>query len=74
VTLERTLADASTKDGGADAATLAWVVSEIRVGPAAVLPAGVSASELEAFRAKLEIDLRRIAFPDAPLPRPRNRR
>jgi Nucleotidyl transferase AbiEii toxin, Type IV TA system len=63
VTLEQTLSDAALKDGGADAATLAWVVSEIRVGPAAVLPAGVSPMELEGFRSRLESGLRRLAYP-----------
>ncbi len=65
IDLDSALSDAAKKDGGADAATLAWVVSQIRVGPDAVLPAGVTGAELESFRAELEKDLRRIAYPVA---------
>ena len=65
------MAGALAKDGGADPATLAWVVGQIRIGPAAVLPGGISGdelesfrAELESFRAELELRLRRMAFPE----------
>jgi hypothetical protein len=57
------LQDASRKDAAADPATLAWILSEIRVGPEAVLPAGVSGAELDRFRGELEAKLRRMARP-----------
>ena len=57
------MAGALAKDGGADPATLAWVVGQIRIGPAAVLPGGISGDELESFRIELELRLRRMAFP-----------
>lgn len=63
VDLASALEDAGRKDGGADAATLAWILSEIRIGPEAVLPAGISAEELDRFRAGLETELRRRAHP-----------
>lgn len=63
VDLGAALDGALTKDAGADPATLAWVVGQIRIGPEAVLPGGITGAELEAFRAELERDLRRLAFP-----------
>ncbi|MBI3202434.1 MAG: nucleotidyl transferase AbiEii/AbiGii toxin family protein [Myxococcales bacterium] len=63
VQLTTALTGAGAKDGGADAATLAWVIGQIRIGSEAVLPAGISAAELEAFRADLELRLRKMAFP-----------
>lgn len=67
VDLGSAVAGASAKDGGADPATLAWVVGQIRIGSEAVLPAGISGTELESFRADLELRLRRLAFPDESL-------
>ena len=48
--LEDLLAGARAKEGGLEPATLAWVLSELHVGPDAPLPAGVSATDLDAFR------------------------
>lgn len=64
VDLGAALSGAAAKDGGADAATLAWVVGQIRIGTEAVLPAGITGVELESFRADLELRLRRLAFPE----------
>ncbi len=64
VNLDSALSGAFAKNGGADAATLAWVVGQIRIGTEAVLPAGIAGAELESFRADLELRLRRLAFPD----------
>lgn len=63
VQLTTALTGAGAKDGGADAATLAWVIGQIRIGTEAVLPDGISTAELEAFRADLELRLRQMAFP-----------
>lgn len=64
IDLSSALSGASAKDGGADAATLAWVVGQIRIGTEAVLPAQITGAELESFRADLELRLRRLAFPE----------
>ncbi|HKY34304.1 MAG TPA: nucleotidyl transferase AbiEii/AbiGii toxin family protein [Polyangiaceae bacterium] len=64
VDLPTAVKDAGQKDGGADPATLAWVLSEISVGPDAVLPATIAPSELERFRADLESRLRLLALPE----------
>lgn len=64
--LDQALADALTKDGGADVATLAWLMSEWSIGSAVVLPGGVGADELERFRAGLERALRARALPWQP--------
>jgi hypothetical protein len=56
------LADAVQKDGGVDAATLAWILDGLRIGAGAVLP-GVTAAELDAFRRDLVVQLRALARP-----------
>lgn len=56
------LADAERKDGGVAAATLAWVLDSVRIGPEASLP-GVSPGELDAFRRQLVVQLRAMAKP-----------
>jgi hypothetical protein len=61
--LSSVLSDAIQKDAGADPATLAWILSEISIGPEAVLPAGISGAELDLFRSELEAKLRRLAHP-----------
>lgn len=61
--LDQALADAASKDGGVDAATLAWLLDQLRIGPEAGIPGGVSALELEEFRIALVRDLRRRALP-----------
>lgn len=59
--LETALADAATKDGGAEPATLAWILAQLAIGPDAKLPGGVSPATLLAFRDELVVRLRRLA-------------
>lgn len=61
IPLERALEDALVKDGGADAATLGWLLDQLAIGPEARIPGGVDAVELTRFRDSLVADLRRIA-------------
>ncbi len=61
--VEDALPAALAKDGGATAATLAWLLSEVRVPDTARLPAGVQPAELRAFIEDLIIRLRRAAYP-----------
>lgn len=51
------------KDGGLTPAQLAWVLSQIRVGDDARVPAGVTPAELRAFLVDLQSRLARLAFP-----------
>lgn len=60
--LRQALQDAERKDAGADAATLAWILEQIVIGPTARLPGGVEPQSLEQFRIDLIVRLRRIAF------------
>jgi hypothetical protein len=61
-TLESVLEDASRKDASADPATVAWVLSQIRIGPAAALPGGVDVTALLGFRDQSVKRLRAMAF------------
>jgi len=61
--LEEALAFAREKDGGLTPAQLAWVLSEIELGDAAVIPGGGSVNELRAYLDALEARLARLAFP-----------
>ena len=54
--------DAERKDAGADPATLAWVLSQIKIGAGALLPGNVDPSELERFRIELMERLQGLAF------------
>jgi len=63
VDLEQALRDAQLKDGGLNPAALAWVLGEMRIGPAAVLPTAVGGAELDAFRQELERQFRALAVP-----------
>jgi hypothetical protein len=63
ITLDQAIGDAARKDGGANAATLAWLLSELRIPADAVLPGSASPLALEKFRQDLVIRLRRLAFP-----------
>lgn len=62
--LERALEDAAKKDGGVNAATLAWLLNDVSIGRDAVIPGGGSATELEAWRVRLVVELRRLAHPE----------
>ena len=61
--LEDALADARTKDGAVDPGTLAWVLSQWRLGPDVPLPAGVSLEDIERLRAQLIDRLMLLAVP-----------
>ena len=63
--VEDALVPASTKDGGLTAAQLAWVLSQVTVGPDARIPAGVKPDELQAFLEDLVTRLSRLAYPAA---------
>ncbi|MBI4704612.1 MAG: nucleotidyl transferase AbiEii/AbiGii toxin family protein [Deltaproteobacteria bacterium] len=65
--VEQALDAALAKDGGCTAATLAWLLSEIRIPDAVRLPGAVSAAELRAFVVDLVGRLRRAAAPGAVL-------
>lgn len=65
VDLERAFVDARRKDGAAEPATLAWVLDQIQIGPAARAPGGMSGAELSVFRDDLVKRLRRMAFDEA---------
>lgn len=59
--LDAALRDALVKDGGADAATLAWLLDQLVIGAEARLPGGVDPVELSGFRDALVVRLRAIA-------------
>lgn len=62
VDLERACDDALRKDGGADPATLAWLLDTLVLSPDARLPSDVAPGDLLAFRDGLVERLRAIAF------------
>lgn len=64
--VEDALAPASTKDGGLTPAQLAWVLSQITVGPDARIPAGITPDELRSFLEDLVSRLTRLAWPATP--------
>jgi hypothetical protein len=57
--------DAESKDAGFNPADLAKLLADIVIPEAAVLPGGVSAQDLEAFRKKFIEQLQSIAFKEA---------
>ncbi|MBL8719892.1 MAG: nucleotidyl transferase AbiEii/AbiGii toxin family protein [Myxococcales bacterium] len=59
--LDDALADAAIKDGGAEPATLAWILSQLSIGPDAKLPGDVRPEALLAFRDDLVGRLRKLA-------------
>jgi len=63
-TLEAALADARLKDGAVDPATLAWVLSQWRLGPNVPLPVGVALDDIERMRAQLIERLLALAVPN----------
>jgi nucleotidyltransferase AbiEii toxin of type IV toxin-antitoxin system len=65
VDLDRAFADARTKDGGANPATLAWLLEQIEIGPEARLPGGMAPERVLAMRDDLVHRLRRMAFEEA---------
>lgn len=64
--VEDALPGALEKDGGCTPATLAWLLSELRIGDGAKLPAGVTVPELRAYVERLVPRLRRAAAPKSP--------
>lgn len=62
-TLEAALADARTKDAAVDPGTLAWVLSQWRLGPDVPLPLGVSLDDIERMRTQLIERLLVLAVP-----------
>jgi len=64
IVLDRALEDAAMKDRGVNAATLAWLLNDVSIGHDAVIPGGGSATELEAWRVGLVVELRRLAHPE----------
>lgn len=65
VDLERALEDAQRKDASADAASLAWVLDPITIGPEAALPGGADPVKLAAFCRDLVKRLRALALREA---------
>jgi hypothetical protein len=63
LSLEGALADAARKDGGANAATLAWLLNELRIPRDSKVPEPFTAAQLEQFRIELVRELRRLALP-----------
>jgi hypothetical protein len=64
--LERAVTDASTKDAGVDAATIAWALDGLRIAPTAHLPGGVDPVALDTFRTWLVKRLRALAHASTP--------
>jgi predicted nucleotidyltransferase component of viral defense system len=62
-TLEDGLGFARRKDGGADPATLAWVLSTWRIPASAPIPDGTTLAGLESWKAELVDQLTRLAVP-----------
>ncbi len=61
--VEDSLDAALRKDGGCTPATIAWLLSELRISDDVTLPAGVAPSELRAYVDELVVRLRRLAAP-----------
>ncbi len=61
--LAAVMRDAERKDAGVSAATLAWLLGAVRIGPDAQLSGGVTAEELNNFRVGLVSKLRALALP-----------
>lgn len=61
--IEDALPAALAKDGGCTPATLAWLLSEIRIPDGAVLPAQATPAELRVFVDDLIVRLRAAALP-----------
>lgn len=61
--VESALPSAEAKDGGCTPATLAWILSEIRIPDDTKLPGDVTPAELRDYVESLLLRLRRRAFP-----------
>jgi predicted nucleotidyltransferase component of viral defense system len=61
--LEDLLDRARQKDAGVNPATIAWVLSQLHIGPRSALPTGFAADALEAFRSQLVERLTKMALP-----------
>ena len=57
------MADARTKDAAVDPGTLAWVLSQWRLGPDVPLPLGTSLDDIERMRTQLIERLLALAVP-----------
>ena len=64
--VEDALSSALSKDGGCTPATLAWLLSEVKVPDGVTLPGGVQPADLRAFVDDLVVRLRRAALPRPP--------
>jgi hypothetical protein len=64
IDIETAFADAQRKDAGADPASVAWVINQITIGPAAALPGGVEPARVVKFRDDLVKKLRAMAMRD----------
>ena len=63
LTLAAVLADAAKKNGAADPAMLAWVLSRYALPPTAPLPRSISRDDVDTFRRQLIDELLRLAIP-----------
>jgi hypothetical protein len=63
INLESALADARRKDAAVDPGTLAWVLSQWRIGPDVPLPVGISLDDIERMRASFIERLLMLAVP-----------
>ncbi|CAN5148705.1 hypothetical protein BH11MYX1_BH11MYX1_36690 [soil metagenome] len=63
ISVESALSAALAKDGGCTPATLAWLLSELSISDAAVLPAGVPPAELRSYVKQLIDRLLVLAAP-----------
>lgn len=66
--IEAALPAALAKDGGCTPATLAWLLSEVKIPDGIELPAGVPPAELRAYLAELIRRLLVLAAPEEPGP------
>jgi hypothetical protein len=65
IDLDQAIVDARKKDGGAEPATLAWLLEQIEIGPEARLPGGMAPERVLAMRDELVRRLRLMAFGEA---------
>lgn len=63
--LRQVVEDGQRKDGSVDPATLAWVLSQLKISSSARLPYGVAPAALDKFRSELVGRLEDLAFEQA---------